>query len=426
MEEAVGVELSAEKKRVLFIDWDSYGKEDLVECLGVLGYEVVRIKPIMGDYLHDPDFAKALRNALEEHRPDYVFTSNFYPVVSGVLRRKNIPYISWIYDSPLITLFSNAVNNPCNFIFIFDFELYKKLYDRGIRTVYYMPMAVNAGRIGRTDKTGRKYETGKTGGRVSLGRDFKSSISFVGSLYDNKNNLFDRMVKAGLDEKTKGYLMGIMQAQSRVYGKNFLEELITPEILKEMERTMDYAIPHGVEIDKAYVYANYFLGHKTTVMERRRLLKSLSERFETAIYTTCDTKDMPGLINKGPVDYYSEMPEVFKNSRINLNITLRSIHTGMPLRAVDIMGWGGFLVTNYQEDFERHFVAGEDFVPFYSEEDLLEKCEYFLGHEKERREIAQNGERKVLSGLTMEKCLEEMFKISGSEEGEYDGLCDCP
>ena len=38
---------------------------------------------------------------------------------------------------------------------------------------------------------------------------------------------------------------------------------------------------------------------------------------------------------------------MFANSKVNLNITLRNIKTGIPLRALDIMGAGGFLLTNY-------------------------------------------------------------------------------
>ena len=52
------------------------------------------------------------------------------------------------------------------------------------------------------------------------------------------------------------------------------------------------------------------------------------------------------------------MPLVFQNSKINLNITLRSIKNGIPLRAIDIMGAGGFLLTNYQNDFGLHFTDG--------------------------------------------------------------------
>lgn len=43
----------------------------------------------------------------------------------------------------------------------------------------------------------------------------------------------------------------------------------------------------------------------------------------------------PGIDNlkvHGPVDYYKQMPYIFKLSDINLNISLKSIRTGIPLR----------------------------------------------------------------------------------------------
>lgn len=89
------------------------------------------------------------------------------------------------------------------------------------------------------------------------------------------------------------------------------------------------------------------------------------------------------------------MPFVFKNSKINLNITLRSIQTGIPLRAMDIMGCGGFLLTNFQADFLDFFQPDIDFVYYEDYEDLIEKTNYYLTHEKERLQIAKKGYEKV-------------------------------
>ena len=62
---------------------------------------------------------------------------------------------------------------------------------------------------------------------------------------------------------------------------------------------------------------------------------------------------------------------------------------------MDIMGSGGFLLTNYQEDFLRHFIPGEDYVYYESQDDLMDKCEYYITHEDERQRIAKNGHDKV-------------------------------
>lgn len=386
--------------KLLFLDWDSYGKEDLVDALSRLGHTVVRVQLPMGDYLHDHEFAKRFRSVVQKEQPDAVFSSNYYPVVSGTLRTKKIPYISWVYDSPLITLFSASVSQPHNYIFIFDYQLYECLKKRGVPTVYYMPMAVHTRRVHALLEKSRGE------------KKYAHEISFVGSLYDNKNNLYDRLVEKGLSGWTKGYLEGIMDAQRRLYGINLFEELLSDEVVAELMRVMPYEPPHGVDVTPRYVYANYFLGHKTTTLERRHLLGMLSERFDTAIYTTCDTTALPQLHNEGPVDYYEQMPLVFAGTKINLNITLRTIRSGMPLRAVDIMGAGGFLLTNYQEDFFRHLKRGEEFDCFSSEEELLEKCEYYLSHEKERAQIAENAKQKVSRELSMEGCLKTMLSIS--------------
>ena len=66
----------------------------------------------------------------------------------------------------------------------------------------------------------------------------------------------------------------------------------------------------------------------------------------------------------------------------------------MPLRAIDIMGAGGFLLTNYQSDFLKDFVPGEDMGMYDSVEDCISKCEYYLKHEDERKSIALNGYKK--------------------------------
>ncbi len=75
------------------------------------------------------------------------------------------------------------------------------------------------------------------------------------------------------------------------------------------------------------------------------------------------------------------------------------------------MGSGGFLLTNYQADFDDCYTAGKDYVFFDSPEDMMDKIEYYLGHEKERTEIAHNGLNKTLNEHTYEKRLESMFDV---------------
>ena len=57
---------------------------------------------------------------LSEHHFDCLISYLFVPEISDICQRRKIPYIGWVYDSPLSTLFHPAARNPCNYLFIFD------------------------------------------------------------------------------------------------------------------------------------------------------------------------------------------------------------------------------------------------------------------------------------------------------------------
>ncbi len=105
------------------------------------------------------------------------------------------------------------------------------------------------------------------------------------------------------------------------------------------------------------------------------------------------------------------MPKVFQASKINLNITMRAIETGLSLRIWDILGCGGFLLTNYQAEIPDFFEIGRDLETYESMDELVEKVRYYLSHEEERVEIAINGYEKMAAHHTYEIRLAQMIKV---------------
>lgn len=379
-------------------NWNVFGKEDIIECYNKLGYNVVSVDTNKIMDRTNSEFDTLFDSYMKE-KYDYVFSINYFPIVSNNCKKHNIKYISVVYDSPLVSLYSYSILNDCNYIFIFDSSLYNEFKNGGINTVYYMPLAVN---IDRLDNMTCSEDAAEK---------LKCDVSFLGSMYDEKYNFFDRL--NNLSEYTKGYLDGIMQAQLKVYGYYFIDELLTGDILKELEEKMPYTHnKDGIETPN-YIYSNYFIARKLAELERKNILSCVSEKFKTNLYTHNATPYLPKINNMGSVDYYNVMPFVFRYSKINLNITLRSIKSGMPLSAIDIMGAGGFLLTNYQEDFLIDFIPGEDFVFYESEEDCINKCRYYLEHDDERRTIAQNGYRKVKEKYNYILRLKQIMDIVG-------------
>ena len=197
-----------------------------------------------------------------------------------------------------------------------------------------------------------------------------------------------------------GYLRAIMAAQKDLYGDFILEKLLDENILGELRRVCPLEKGEDEWESDAWIYANYFLARKLTGEQRAEILKLIAEKYPVRLYTADKISGMDKVELCGPVDYVKEIPYVFKNTKINLNMTLRSIWTGIPLRAMDVMGCGGFLLTNYQADFLDFFEPGVDYVYYSDNNDLMKKIDYYLCHEDERRSIAENGYNKVKANHT--------------------------
>lgn len=140
-------------------------------------------------------------------------------------------------------------------------------------------------------------------------------------------------------------------------------------------------------------------------------MEMMGKYFDTVIYTNPDARPIEGVNNLGLANYTTKMPRVFHRSKINLNISLRSILSGVPLRVVDILAAGGFLITNYQAEIAEYFEDGKELVIAYTPEDMVEKTAYYLSHDEERKEIAKNGQKKVYEKFAYTKLLPEILDL---------------
>ncbi len=387
---------------ILLYEWNTFGQKDLEENLIRLGYKVDKIKYIFTDFENDEVFEKKLSDLFLLKKYDYVISFNFFQIISKVCNSFCIKYIAWVWDSPLLNLNSKTIYSPFNYIFIFDSTLYQQMkQELGADTVYYLPLAVN------TERLDKLIDMDTEAGA------YTAEVSFVGNLYDKRNH-FDGI--SNLPEYLRGYFDGIMRSQMKIYGYNFVKEMLTEEIMSELAKYIDIRPGKNYIGDIRDIFADRFLNAKITGIERRTLLKALSEYYDVTLYTDSDSSELTEVHNKGYIDYYKVLPKVFHNSKINLNITVRTIKSGIPLRVFDILGSGGFLITNYQPDIENYFEIGEDLVCYESREDLIEKVGYYLQHEEERKRIAKNGYQKVKQFHTYEIRLKEIFNIvSGSK-----------
>ncbi len=354
---------------------------------------------------NDSEFEEKFLRSIRDNSPDFVFSFNFLPVVSKVCKIDGVKYVSWVYDNPEIFLYSYQVINPCNIVLMFDSKQYEIFRSGGIKTVEYLPLAASTRRLDAMIPDREKIDK------------YTADVSFVGSLYTERKQYYEEIAPK-LSPYTKGYIDGLIRAQLQVYGANFIEECLTPEITEEMQKASGlYTYPDSAETLE-YLFANFIINREATIIERKELLAMIGEHFPVKLYTYKQNNNYSpdGVQNMGPADYFEEMPYIFKLSRINLNFTLRSIQHAIPLRAYDILGAGGFLLSNYQVDLASHFMPDEEFVYYEDRKDLIRKIDYYLRHDDERKAIAENAHKRVTEEHTFDVRVGQIIDIVKSRD----------
>lgn len=379
------------KMRILYYSWEENSKIDMLEALSVSGHEVSLITAPINNYLEQPELETVIRNAALESHCDIIFSFNYFPFVSNAASSAKVPYVSWVYDCPHWALFSPTITNPYNYLFLFDRVLVEQVRSNGVSHAYHLPLAVNTRRLQSL---------------LEQSSNYSEDISFVGSLYEN--NTF-RQIQY-LPEELHGYIDGLFAAQKQIWGQDLIAELITPEFSHELGLYIKCQNNPLCPIPKRAFFLS-MLQTELTSQERIEYLNALGSSFDVSLYSASNPSLCPKAFHKGTAHYTTEMPFVFACSKINLNLTLRSITSGIPLRALDIMGCGGFLLSNYQPELDEYFSNGCEYVYFENKEDFLSKCDYYLSHPKERAEIAANGLFRVTTDFSYEHQISQMFSF---------------
>jgi len=376
---------------ILMYRWKAYNYRDIEQTFLLIGHTVDNIEQELGSYDVSPEFERVIEEKIRGTHYDMVFTVNYFPLISNVCERTGVKYVSWTCDNPLISMYHESVFHACNYIFTFDKTNYLEFRGMGVKHIWYLPLAVDTERmdalLGAPEKPERRNAT-----QDSEMRKYRGDVAFVGSLYER--NSYDK-IKNRLPEYLRGYFDAVMEAQLNISGANIVEPMLTTNILEQLQEYFQLEKSEGSFSDLGLIFQTTVLGFKIAEIERRRALIELSKHYRVNVYSNSDVSDLLRIQYCGSVDYWSEMPKVFRMSKINLNFTIPNIKSGIPLRIWDVLGCGGFLLTNYQAEIPYYFKEGEDLVCFDSLEDLCEKVGYYLEHEEERKRIAWNGYRKV-------------------------------
>lgn len=379
-----------------------YGMEqtkDIIYNLHKLGYNAEEYSRRQNPSVLNDEEMERLASYVKDHKITHLMSIHLIYNLAYVAYQTGIKYVSMIWDAPYIKLYTPFGRMDNCYFSVFDKLDCERFRTAGIPHILYQPLAVNQDNLRKWDLITRMAGT------------YKDEISFVGSLYDQ--NSYDKELEK-MPRHLQDYFISIFEEAAfrwdgvnRIYGKT------DRAILDCIRRTVpEFDLDNKYDIEDAAYFEILYLIRKIANIERTCVLNILGEMFPVTLYTNggTDVSMLPNVKVMPPVEPGKPLLKVYTCSKINLNISLKGIEGGTPQRVMDIMGAGGFMMTNYCAETAELFEEDKEIIMFKTPEELVEKSGYYLSHDEEREKIAKAGYEKVLNCYTYEKKLKRLME----------------
>lgn len=379
-----------------------YGMEqtkDIIYNLHKLGYNAEEYSRRQNPSVLNDEEMERLASYVKDHKITHLMSIHLIYNLAYVAYQTGIKYVSMIWDAPYIKLYTPFGRMDNCYFSVFDKLDCERFRTAGIPHILYQPLAVNQDNLRKWDLITRMVGT------------YKDEISFVGSLYDQ--NSYDKELEK-MPWHLQDYFISIFEEAAfrwdgvnRIYGKT------DRAVLDCIRRTVpEFDLDNKYDIEDAAYFEILYLIRKIANIERTCVLNILGEMFPVTLYTNggTDVSMLPNVKVMPPVEPGKPLLKVYTCSKINLNISLKGIEGGTPQRVMDIMGAGGFMMTNYCAETAELFEEDKEIVMFKTPEELVEKSGYYLSHDEEREKIAKAGYEKVLNCYTYEKKLKRLME----------------
>lgn len=364
----------------IFYDSDQIISDGILYGLFETGVDTARSELIVAlDDLVDEHIEKIAKEVVNY---DFAISRSFSVNIAEGCHIAGTRYISWCYDSPVRALYRKEALYPTNRIFVFDRKQLERLREIGLQNVYYEPLAANMTKASL----------------VSISDDdimrFDRDVSFVGSLYDK--GYYDISMKNAPECREECETL-FAKHLCRWDGKTIFDEA-TDSCIEALYRVISKENRALYSLSDRFLTELLVLSYELSGRERIELLNASSANFQTIVHTYNPEryKEIIKASLRPPVPFFSDdLYRIYAASKINLNITMRSIESGVPQRVFDIMSVGGFVMSNWQEEAAVLFEPDKEIVLFGSVEEFTDKARYYIAHEKQRLETGARAYLKV-------------------------------
>lgn len=220
----------------------------------------------------------------------------------------------------------------------------------------------------------------------------------------------------------------------------FMDSLLTEKRVKELEKllSLQSEMKRRYQNDTGFDIINFLLNNKQLwqnktdlddrqllfciewmigYLYRRDFICCISKRYREK-FTCFGDAYWKNFISQSVVSteacYYSNLCNIYRSTKVNLNVNRIQIKTAFTQRIFDCAASGAFILTDKRKWNSRLFkTAGADceLVEFDSFQHCCDLIDYYLEHEEERFRIAEAANRKVMQYHTYDNRIAEMLEI---------------
>ena len=390
-------ECHRERKRAVLLSGSQLFTTDCATTLYDFGWDVFEV---------DPTFltAEMTHAALDRLNPDFVFKVNHLHGIEQFARNRAV--VEWEID-PSASPAAKIADEDATELFVFSHnpDRVETLRRSGHPHVEYLPLCANL------------IKFSPAGGRRKPEYGSLSDLSFVGSLMlENHKSLLSSL----LSELTR---LVEVEGGGWLDVKQWLENLINhPPDVAKFNKTMcsietvlaRNGLPESVSINGRQVLIRLPVAEWFSYHWRKQVIQALLP-FGPKLWGHEEWRlEFPDQY-QGFADHYLDLPQIYRGSKINLDIARLYQPNIVTMRVFDGLACGAFVLAHRNESLLELFREDVEIVCYSSVEEASDKIGYYLKHDARRLEIARNGHEKVVQCHTFRHRIEQVLKVIGMQ-----------
>ncbi|MBQ7933799.1 MAG: glycosyltransferase [Lachnospiraceae bacterium] len=310
-----------------------------------------------------------------------------------------LPYVAWLVKGYDADYYSATIRNEWNYIFAMDSLLCQELRNAGVPNCFFLPLAAPS--YGEDTCSGAPNN-----------EQCSVDVSMIGTILERSDlPVHPLSPENSLKDSTKGYLEGCIACQHQFHGMPSMSSSLPGYVWEDLVKVFPPTLENTILSAYQFYDYNYF-NHLITYADRDVHLNAYKneKRYEKIhLYSAASSYSSDKIINGGWADYYNDIPQIAQQSIINLVITHRNYKAGIPPIAWAIMGAKGFLLSNYQADYQLLSPASP--VLYRTPKEMLSKSAYYYHHEEERIAITEELYQEISRKHTYYNRIQEMLSM---------------